>query len=100
MPLEPCTPRFAVDDEVVLSYGGGDPTDGHVLPARRLPAGRAARAARRACSRSAVLVLGRWQGLKALGALVLSFVGAGAVRAARDHRRGEPAAWSRSSARA
>jgi hypothetical protein len=28
IPLEPSTPRFAADDEIVLSYGGGNPTDG------------------------------------------------------------------------
>jgi uncharacterized membrane protein len=72
IPLEPATPRFAVDDEVVLSYGGGDPTDGQSYTLvdfqRNVPlvllAGLFA---------VAVLVLGRWQGLKALGALMISF---------------------------
>jgi uncharacterized membrane protein len=73
IPLEPSTPRFAVDDEVVLSYGGGDPADGQSYQLvdfqRDVPLALLA-----ALFAVAVLVLGRWQGLKALGALVISFV--------------------------
>ncbi|TDV48932.1 YibE/F family protein [Actinophytocola oryzae] len=73
VPLEPSTPRFAVNDKVVLAYGGGDPADGtsyQLVDFQRdiplvLLAGLFA---------LAVLVLGRWQGVKALVALVISFV--------------------------
>lgn len=72
VPQEPSTPRFAVDDEVVLSYGGGDPTDGSsyllVDFQRDVPLVLLA-----ALFAAAVLLLGRWQGLKALAALGLSF---------------------------
>ncbi len=72
VPQEPSTPRFAVDDEVVLSYGGGDPTDGNsyllVDFQRDVPLVLLA-----ALFAAAVLLLGRWQGLKALAALGLSF---------------------------
>jgi uncharacterized membrane protein len=73
IPIEPSTPRFAVDDEVVLSYGGGDPADGQSYQLvdfqRGVPLALLA-----ALFAVAVLVLGRWQGLKALGALVISFL--------------------------
>jgi uncharacterized membrane protein len=73
IPLEPSTPRFAADDEIVLSYGGGDPADGQSYQLvdfqRGMPLTLLA-----ALFAIAVLVLGRWQGLKALGALVISFV--------------------------
>ncbi|HEV2779673.1 MAG TPA: YibE/F family protein [Actinophytocola sp.] len=71
-PLEPSSPRFAVDDEVVLAYAGGDPLAGQsyqIVDFQRdvpliLLAGLFA---------LAVLVLGRWQGLKALVGLGISF---------------------------
>lgn len=73
IPLEPSTPRFAADDEIVLSYGGGNPTDGQSYQLvdfqRGVPLALLA-----ALFAVAVLVLGRWQGLKALGALAISFV--------------------------
>ncbi len=72
VPLEPSTPRFAVDDEVVLAYGGGDPADGGSYQLvdfqRDLPLALLA-----GLFAIVVLVLGRWQGLKALLALGLSF---------------------------
>jgi uncharacterized membrane protein len=72
IPLEPSTPRFAVDDEVVLSYSGGDPTDGQSYQIvdfqRNVPLVLLA-----ALFAIVVLALGRWQGLKALGALLISF---------------------------
>jgi uncharacterized membrane protein len=72
VPLEPSTPRFAVDDEVVLAYAGGAPTDGRSYQLvdfqRDLPLALLA-----ALFAVVVLVLGRWQGLKALVALGLSF---------------------------
>ncbi|GAA0625795.1 hypothetical protein GCM10010174_51600 [Kutzneria viridogrisea] len=73
MPVEPSTPRFSVDDKVVLSYNGGDARDpssyqladfqrsGPLLVLAALFA-------------AAVLALGRWQGAKALLALALTFV--------------------------
>ncbi|WP_408607974.1 YibE/F family protein [Actinophytocola xanthii] len=73
VPLEPSTPRFAVDDEVVLSYGGSDPRDGGSYQLvdfqRDMPLALLA-----GLFAVAVLVLGRWQGLKALIALGLSFL--------------------------
>jgi uncharacterized membrane protein len=72
VPLEPSTPRFAVDDKVVLAYGGGDPDDGGSYQLvdfqRDVPLALLA-----ALFAIIVLVLGRWQGLKALLALGLSF---------------------------
>jgi uncharacterized membrane protein len=72
VPLEPSTPRFAVGDEVVLAYGGGNPTDGGSYQLvdfqRDVPLLLLA-----ALFAIVVLVLGRWQGLKALLALGLSF---------------------------
>lgn len=72
VPIEPSTPRFAVGDEVVLSYGGGDPTDGQSYQLvdfqREIPLALLA-----GLFAVAVLILGRWQGLKALIALGLSF---------------------------
>jgi uncharacterized membrane protein len=72
VPLEPGTPRFATGDQVVVQWSGADPADSgsyRVADFQRdypllwlavLFAG-------------AVLLLGRWRGLAALGALALSF---------------------------
>jgi len=72
VPLEPSTPRFSVEDKVVLAYGGGDPNDGASYQLvdfqRDIPLALLA-----ALFAIVVLVLGRWQGLKALLALGLSF---------------------------
>ncbi|RLK62070.1 YibE/F family protein [Actinokineospora cianjurensis] len=72
VPIEPSTPRFAVGDDVVLAYNGGDALSGGSYQLvdfqRGLPLGVLA-----ALFAIAVLVLGRWQGLKALAALGLSF---------------------------
>jgi hypothetical protein len=73
VPLEPSTPRFAVGDQVVLSWSGGDADDPgsyQVVDFQRSGslwwlAGLFA---------AAVLALGRWRGLAALVALGLSFV--------------------------
>jgi len=73
VPLEPSTPRFAVGDQVVLSWSGGDADDPgsyQVVDFQRSGslwwlAGLFA---------AAVLALGRWRGLAALAALGLSFV--------------------------
>ena len=72
VPVEPSTPRFTVDDAVVLSYNGADagaPDSYQLVDFQRgLPltilAGFFA---------LAVIALGRWQGLAALIALGLSF---------------------------
>ena len=73
LPLEPNTPRFAVGDQVVLAFSGGDPTTGESYQIvdfqRDTPLIVLA-----ALFAVAVLVLGRWQGLAALVALGLSFV--------------------------
>ncbi|MGW4113549.1 YibE/F family protein [Actinosynnema sp. NPDC004786] len=73
VPDQPGTPRFAVGDAVVLSYGGGDPNDSTSYQLadfqRGVPLLLLA-----VLFVAAVLLLGRWQGLAALGALALSFV--------------------------
>lgn len=72
VPVEPSTPRFAVDDEVVLAWSGADPGDPasyriadfqRGVPLIWLAVAFAA----------AVIILGRWRGLAALVALGLSF---------------------------
>ncbi|GAA4036277.1 hypothetical protein GCM10022247_72500 [Allokutzneria multivorans] len=74
-PIEPSTPRFAVGDEVVLAYAGkgSDPFSGasyQVVDFQRgLPLTVLA-----VLFALAVLVLARWRGLAALGALALSFL--------------------------
>ncbi|MDQ3403747.1 MAG: YibE/F family protein [Actinomycetota bacterium] len=73
VPLEPSTPRFAVGDDVVLSYGGGDPLSGQSYQLVDFQRG-APLIVLAALFAVAVLALGRWQGLKALAALGLSFV--------------------------
>ena len=73
VPVEPSTPRFAVGDQVVLAWSGGDPDDAgsyQVVDFQRggslwWLAGLFA---------AAVLALGRWRGLAALAALALSFL--------------------------
>ncbi|MFD0200586.1 YibE/F family protein [Saccharothrix carnea] len=73
VPDQPGTPKFAVGDAVVLSYGGGDPNDSTSYQLadfqRGVPLLLLA-----VLFAAAVLLLGRWQGLAALGALALSFV--------------------------
>ncbi|WP_296368541.1 YibE/F family protein [Pseudonocardia sp.] len=73
VPVEPSTPRYAVGDEIVLSFSGGNPDD---------PGSYSVVDFQRGASlwwlaglfAAAVLVLGRWRGLTALVALGLSFV--------------------------
>lgn len=72
-PIQPSTPRFAAGDEIVLAYLGGDPAaeasyqikDFQRRTALWLLGGLFA---------LAVLALGRWQGLRALAGLGLTFV--------------------------
>lgn len=72
VPLEPSTPRFAVGDDVVLSYGGGDPLSGGSYQLVDFQRGTSL-ALLAVLFAAAVLVLGRWQGLKALTGLGLTF---------------------------
>lgn len=71
VPVEPTTPRFAVGDDVVLAYNGGEPLSGQSYQVvdfqRGLPLALLAGA-----FAAAVLALGRWKGLSALAALGLS----------------------------
>ncbi|GAB3442375.1 YibE/F family protein [Actinophytocola sediminis] len=73
VPQEPSTPRFAVDDDVVLSYGGSDPRESSSYQLvdfqRDLPLALLA-----GWFAVAVLVMGRWQGLRALLGLGLSML--------------------------
>ena len=72
VPLEPGTPRFTAGDPVVLGWSGGDPDDPgsyQIVDFQR--GGSLAWLA--VLFAAAVLVLGRWRGLAALAALVVSF---------------------------
>ena len=72
VPVEPGTPRFTVGDPVVLGWSGGNPDDPgsyQIVDFQR--GGSLAWLA--VLFAAAVLVLGRWRGLAALGALVVSF---------------------------
>ncbi|QWF84227.1 YibE/F family protein [Amycolatopsis sp. CA-230715] len=73
IPVEPSTPRFSLNDSVVLAYNGGDAHDPNSYQLvdfqRGLPLLVLA-----AIFAVAVIVLGRWQGVAALIALGLSFV--------------------------
>jgi uncharacterized membrane protein len=72
VPNEPSSPRFAAGDKVVLAYAGGNPLEGQSYQLvdfqRTTPLAVLA-----ALFALAVLILGRWQGIKALVALGLSF---------------------------
>ncbi len=70
-PLEPGSPRFAAGDDVVLSYGGGDPLDGGSYQIKDFQRG-VPLLALGALFVLAVLLLGRKRGLAALGSLGLS----------------------------
>ena len=72
LPVEPGTPRFAVGDPVVLAWSGGDPADPTSYQVVDFQRGGAL-GWLAALFAAAVLVLGRWRGLAALGALVVSF---------------------------
>jgi uncharacterized membrane protein len=72
VPVEPGSPQFAVGDQVVLGWSGADPDDPgsyQIVDFQRGPPIFWLAVVFAA----AVLVLGRWQGLAALAALVLSF---------------------------
>lgn len=72
VPVEPSTPTFGVGDDIVLGYSGGDPTDPGSYQVSDFQRG-APLVWLTALFAAAVLVLGRWRGLAALGALVLTF---------------------------
>ncbi len=72
VPVEPGTPRFAVGDAVVLGWSGADPTDPGSYRVADFQRG-ASLAWLAVIFAGAVLLLGRWRGLAALAALVLSF---------------------------
>ncbi|MCX6465498.1 MAG: YibE/F family protein [Pseudonocardiales bacterium] len=73
VPVEPSTPTFGVGDDVVLAWSGGDPTDPGSYQVVDFQRGGAL-GWLTVLFAAAVLLLGRWRGLLALGALVLSFV--------------------------
>ncbi|MBW0106820.1 YibE/F family protein, partial [Pseudonocardia sp. KRD291] len=73
VPSEPSTPRFAVGDEVVLAYSGGDADDPGSYQITDFQRGTSLLWLAGAFA-LAVLALGRWRGLAALVALGLSFV--------------------------
>lgn len=73
MPVSPGTPRFAVGDDVVLSYSGTNPDQESSYQVVDFQRGDALLVLGLIFA-LAVVVLGRWQGLAALGALGLSFV--------------------------
>lgn len=72
VPREPGTPVFAVGDAVVLGWSGGNPDDPGSYQIVDFQRGTAL-GWLAALFAAAVLVLGRWRGLAALVALVLSF---------------------------
>lgn len=72
VPLEPGSPRFAVGDQVVLSFSGGDPNDPGSYQVVDFQRGSSLLWLA-VIFAAAVLLLGRWRGLAALAALVLSF---------------------------
>ncbi len=72
VPLEPSTPRFAVGDEVVLSFSGADASNPASYQLRDFQRG-VPLLALGALFVFAVLLLGRWQGLASLVSLGVSF---------------------------
>jgi uncharacterized membrane protein len=73
VPVEPGSPRFAVGDQVVLGWSGGDPNDPGSYQIVDFQRGSPLLWLT-AVFAAAVLLLGRWRGLAALAALVLSFL--------------------------
>jgi uncharacterized membrane protein len=72
LPIEPGTPRFAVGDKIVLGWSGGDPNDPGSYQVVDFQRGSSLLWLA-VIFAAAVLLLGRWRGLAALAALVLSF---------------------------
>ncbi|MCP2258396.1 putative membrane protein [Streptoalloteichus tenebrarius] len=72
VPREPSTPTYTVGDRVVLAYAGADPRDAGSYQLVDFQRGWPL-AVLGGVFALAVLVLARWRGLAALGALVISF---------------------------
>jgi uncharacterized membrane protein len=72
VPIEPGSPQFAIGDQVVLGWSGADPQDAGSYQIVDFQRG-APLAWLAGLFAAAVLLLGRWRGLAALAALVLSF---------------------------
>lgn len=73
LPNEPSTPRFAVGDQVVLAYTGGNPSEAESYQIQDFQRGTSMLWLV-ALFAAAVLVLGRWRGLASLVALGFSFL--------------------------
>ncbi len=73
VPVEPGSPQFSVGDQIVLGWSGADPDDAGSYQVIDFQRG-APLAWLAGLFAAAVLLLGRWRGLAALVALVLSFV--------------------------
>jgi uncharacterized membrane protein len=73
LPDEPSTPHFAVDDQVVLAYSGGNPSAGESYQIQDFQRGTSLLWLT-ALFATAVLLLGRWRGLASLIALGFSFL--------------------------
>lgn len=73
LPDEPSTPRFAVGDQVVLGYTGGNPSDAASYQIQDFQRG-SSMLWLAALFAAAVLLLGRWRGLASLAALGFSFL--------------------------
>ncbi len=73
VPVEPSSPQFTLGDEVVLAYAGGDPTSTESYTVTDFQRGGSLWLLGLLFA-GAVLLLGRWRGLAALGALGVGFV--------------------------
>jgi uncharacterized membrane protein len=73
LPNEPSTPRFTVNDHVVLAYTGGNPSDAGSYQIQDFQRGTSM-VWLVALFAGAVLLLGRWRGLASLVALGFSFL--------------------------
>lgn len=71
-PIDPARPRFAPGDPVVLAFSGNDPTNPGAYQLRDFQRGMPILALAGLFA-LAVLLLGRWQGARALVALALTF---------------------------
>lgn len=72
VPIEPSTPRFSPGDDVVLAYSGAEPQNPNSYQVQDFQRGTPLLLLAGLFA-VAVIVLGRWRGLAALGALALSF---------------------------
>ncbi|MGH3433857.1 MAG: YibE/F family protein [Thermocrispum sp.] len=72
LPVQPATPRFAAGDDIVLAYTGGDPASAASYQIKDFQRGTPLLLLAGLFA-LAVLALGRWQGLRALLGLGLTF---------------------------